>query len=851
VNEPLVASSNPDIDAPRNADVEAIRAELLRNNAELQRRIWLRDPAAWVRECAKGELWSAQAKIMEAVRDYRHVAVRSSFDTGKSAVAGRIACWWIATHPLGEAFVVTTATTEAQVKAILWHEIGEVHAAAGLVGRLNQTEWWANIGGREQMIGFGRKPSDTNPTALQGLHRRYVLVVLDEACHDNQTDVMTARGWVRFSDVTLSDRLLTMDPSTGESSYRKPTKLIAKRYRGKMLRYQPRSGADFCVTPDHNMWAQYVNERKGGPWQRVRAGDLATKNGWTMLKHIQWLAPDIEYHDIPEFQSDRKFFPRLRFKMDLWLKFLAWYCSEGHLADGKKNGKYHSTGITQKTPEVLTEIETLCANLGYNVRRYNLSGQVMIHNRQLAQHLSELGVGCRNKRLPRYVSECSVRQINIFLDTYVRGDGYRRKKGEVIYTSSKFMADDLQELILKTGKPSVIRTRDLPPSDFGDHIAYPKGIGYTVSRPDKLTKIAVQPKHFEQIKYDGMVYCATVPPHHLLLTRRNGYSLWSGNSGIPAVLWDAADSLASNEDSRILAIGNPTDPQSEFAAVSKPGSGWKTIRISAFDTPAFTGEPVSEALKARLVSRVWVDERRRKWGEASSRYISMVLGEFPETSTDSLIPIAWISKAQEAVLPLEAPVVGGVDVGAGGDRTVIAVRHGSHVRIVYRSQKRNTMEACGDVVNAIKRYRLSTIHIDEIGIGRGLVDRLREMSSLGELPGVDVVGVNVGKPAWEDEASYINLRAWGYAKLAEMFQLERIDIDPNDEDLAAQLADLKFRRLSQGGKLQIEGKHEMRQRGRMSPDEADAVMLACLPATGPPPKKTKAVWGTGRLAGRR
>ncbi len=48
-------------------------------------------------------------------------------------------------------------------------------------------------------------------------------------------------------------------------------------------------------------------------------------------------------------------------------------------------------------------------------------------------------------------------------------------------------------------------------------------------------------------------------------------------SGVPQALWDAATTLASNEASRLLAIGNPDDVGSYFAGVCSPGSGWAVI----------------------------------------------------------------------------------------------------------------------------------------------------------------------------------------------------------------------------------------------------------------------------------
>ena len=89
------------------------------------------------------------------------------------------------------------------------------------------------------------------------------------------------------------------------------------------------------------------------------------------------------------------------------------------------------------------------------------------------------------------------------------------------------------------------------------------------------------------------------------------------------------DALATNIDARVVAVGNPDDPASHFATICKPGSGWHVETISAFDTPAYTGEKVPEELLPLLVSPEWVEERKLRWGVTSPIYQSKVLGEFP------------------------------------------------------------------------------------------------------------------------------------------------------------------------------------------------------------------------------
>lgn len=315
--------------------------------------------------------------------------------------------------------------------------------------------------------------------------------------------------------------------------------------------------------------------------------------------------------------------------------------------------------------------------------------------------------------------------------------------------------------------------------------------------------------------------------------------------GVPAAIFNAADTLITNDNARILVIGNPDDPATEFFEICKPGSGWNVIRISAFDSPNFTKEkhvPNLKPILDYLISPVWVEEKRKKWGVDNPLYISKVLGEFPEISTDRLIPITWIRAAQQRYLerqessnwPDKDSVELGVDVGGGGDKSTIAKRHGPVVRVIHRDQNPNTMATLSKVLHFIEEHNASKAKIDNIGIGHGAVDRAQEMSEDQSLkrdqPNMveaakKIVGVNVGERA-EDNEHYANVRAEGFWALRERFREGTIDIDPSDEDLAAQLADIKYKRSA--GRIQIESKVEMKKRGKASPDDADAVMLAFL-----------------------
>ena len=168
-------------------------------------------------------------------------------------------------------------------------------------------------------------------------------------------------------------------------------------------------------------------------------------------------------------------------------------------------------------------------------------------------------------------------------------------------------------------------------------------------------------------------------------------------------------------------------------------------------------------------------------------------------------------------------VVLAVDVARfGSDRSVILRRRGNVVEEIRTFQGLDTMQLTGWVISAINESQPSRICVDEIGVGAGVVDRLKEQ-------GHRVQGINVARRAGQ-YALFANLRAEGYWRLRELFSSSRISI-PADNQLMGELAALRYGYDSQG-RIQIESKDSMRQRGLPSPDKADALMLAFLDAPG-------------------
>ena len=150
---------------------------------------------------------------------------------------------------------------------------------------------------------------------------------------------------------------------------------------------------------------------------------------------------------------------------------------------------------------------------------------------------------------------------------------------------------------------------------------------------------------------------------------------------------------------------------------------------------------------------------------------------------------------------------------------MVAVVDDAELLPLHVFKKMDTMELTGNVIALYKKYKPVDIKVDVIGIGAGVVDRLREQ-------GYPVNPVNVSSAPNNTEL-FMNLRAeiwWNLRELLDPNNKRNI-VFPDDEELFSDLAAVQFKYNSRG-KKQIEEKEEMKKRIQRSPDRGDAVAIA-------------------------
>jgi len=330
---------------------------------------------------------------------------------------------------------------------------------------------------------------------------------------------------------------------------------------------------------------------------------------------------------------------------------------------------------------------------------------------------------------------------------------------------------------------------------------------------DELVAFGRKPSEYEPTAFQG------IHALHVLV-------ILDEACGIPASLWEAASSLTSNENGRILAIGNPDDPASHFAEVCQRDT-WHTITISAFDTPNFTDEPVSDRLRSLLVSRQWVEEKKIEWTESSPLYVSKVTGEFPTDAQDGVVPNSWAQQCMYLDLTdADGERHLGVDVAAGGgDKAVAWLRAGRKAvrkwELVGEDDPLRFAEWVRDIV---LENDVTTVKVDSIGVGWGVCGILDGWHKDGVHDAV-VVPVAVSEKA-DDEEHFLNLRAEIWWAARERSRKHEWDLGELTDDDVAELTAPRYHTRNPRARIQVEKKDEIRKRLGKSPDSADALLLA-------------------------
>jgi phage terminase large subunit len=235
---------------------------------------------------------------------------------------------------------------------------------------------------------------------------------------------------------------------------------------------------------------------------------------------------------------------------------------------------------------------------------------------------------------------------------------------------------------------------------------------------------------------------------------------------------------------------------------------YETFEITLHDCPHIAPEKVAQIIQ--------------EYGENDPYTRSTIYGEFMATD-DTIRHVLELKdiegNRQAQIGRLGGDVGAGVDFAAGGDQNVVVKKVGNYVpnNGIKAWRERDTYAAVGRYVAYFNELELQAEQIwaDADGLGLPMVDQLAAM-------GWKVNRFYGGSAS--PHSRYRNLISWGWHEVAQKVRKHQI-IVPDNQTLIAQLSSRRVK-YAQDGRLWLENKPEMRERGVGSPDLADAFVMA-------------------------
>jgi len=308
--------------------------------------------------------------------------------------------------------------------------------------------------------------------------------------------------------------------------------------------------------------------------------------------------------------------------------------------------------------------------------------------------------------------------------------------------------------------------------------------------------------------------------------RSTSWYLFDEASEVPDAIFATAYGGLTDGEPMMFAWGQPVRNTGEFYSIcfGDKKDRWNHRRV--------------DSRTSRFTNKVLIAQWLQDYGELSDFVKVRVLGLPPSASELQYIDKARIESARKRIvdaLPDDA-LIAGFDVSGGGKAwNVIRFRRGldgkpdgmAPIRIpgeadLERSQR---VGICSELLSDRRpEKKIAAMFVDS-AFGAPIVVRLKALGF------TNVHEVNFGGTS--PDAHQLNMRAYMWAKAKEWLLLGAL---PNDNDLCGQLA-LPGYHVNNSGKLVIESKESIQERGESSPDDADAFCLTFAQSVAPPKAK--------------
>ena len=358
---------------------------------------------------------------------------------------------------------------------------------------------------RAKMRPFGSTLADSTELKRIGGSTIYF-----RGCVDDQTEVLTCRGWQDIKTIKNKEDIPTINLETKRIEIQKIRKIFKYDYDGKLIHFKNQN-IDLLVTPEHRCVYQTRRWKDKGKDFQIKTADKLNAWGsdYIPLRTKGW--DGIKKKKIS----------------DSLVKILGWVITEGSYyfrKNKKRPSKYPRITIAQKVNAKELIKDLLEAKISYSINKRKSADLFVIHAKD-SEKIYQL---IPDKKLDsEFLYTLTRKQLKLLFDILILGDGWiHKQKGRDLNINfcqvSKKTSNAFQILCLLLGYNcrDTLRTWKKEDKHFGSKSVHQLSV--------KFSKFTNQ---FEKKKrhYKGKVWCPNVE-NGTIFIRRGGKVAITANS---------------------------------------------------------------------------------------------------------------------------------------------------------------------------------------------------------------------------------------------------------------------------------------------------------------------------------
>lgn len=329
-------------------------------------------------------------------------------------------------------------------------------------------------------------------------------------CLSEDTDILTPDGWKKYNRVKKGDIIKTFNPAKKVIENSVVKKVFSRQYSGPMYNIRNRI-QDQLISPGHRIVRKMFNTDKYCLEEIENASRLNS--------------PLI----LPIAAGNRKKEVKLT---DEQIRLMAWIISEGTLEKKRKHRVCHRISIYQSSIKNKKNYKEIIDLLRHFKLRYSESeskgslGMPVKRTRLDAESSRKIHgwFGTREsvKFIPKPLLDMSQKQSRVFLETYIKGDGFEKSK---ISLTDERLLDQLQQIIVNSGYGFTVLKR-LP----------------TIGKKSIFVLRVIRHENtyvseIKKVRYKGIIWCPNTD-NETVIARRNGKVFITGNTPFTNITLD-------------------------------------------------------------------------------------------------------------------------------------------------------------------------------------------------------------------------------------------------------------------------------------------------------------------------